>query len=133
MLSDKFMGRKSKYEKAGAKLAEEIESGLSLCEKFRIEIETKMELAKDDPEVNFPVNAAKSYLSMLQNTVKTKMAYDQANKAFADGLSATQQQDVIVTWIAQMAGETQKRFLAKLDLALKTGKLPEIDYASEAQ
>lgn len=126
------MGRKSKYEKAGAELAEEIESGLSLCEKFRIEIESKMERAKDDPEVNFPVNAAKSYLSMLQNTVKTKMAYDQANKAFADGLSAAQQQDVIITWIAQMGGETRKRFLAKLETALKTGQLPEIDYAAES-
>jgi hypothetical protein len=115
------MGRKTKYERAGAKLAEEVEEGLKLCVTLREDIQNQ--LSSGD---GFPVAQAKSYLQMLQNTVKTKMAYDQSNKAFADSLTPAQQQDVVVTWIAQMTKDTRTRFLNKLTAALETGELPEI-------
>jgi hypothetical protein len=116
------MGRKTKYERAGAKLAEEVEEGLKLCVTLREEIQNQLATGE-----GFPVSQAKSYLQMLQNTVKTKMAYDQSNKAFADSLSPAQQQDVIVTWIAQMTKDTRTRFLNKLTAVLDGGDLPEIE------
>lgn len=117
------MGRKSKYERAGAKLADEIESGLEMCSRLGQEIEAAR-LA--NPMDAFPIAAAKSYLQMLQNTVKTKMAYDAANKAFADSLTAVQEQKIVIDWIVNdMTPDTRKRFMAKLSAALAGEELTD--------
>ncbi len=110
------MGRKTKYERAGAKLAEEVQEGLDLCAQLREDIQAGM---KDPENIGFPITQAKAYLQMLQNLVKTKMAYDQANKAFADGLTAAQEQQVVIDWITQeMSQDTRTRFMVKLTTAL---------------
>lgn len=122
MLSDKFMGRKTKYERAGNKLADELEKGLALCASAREDVEAGMK----DPEKPFPVVAARGYLQMLANTVKMKLQYDAANKTFAEGLTAAQEQRVIIEWIvSDMTPDTRTRFMAKLNTALATGEIAD--------